>query len=71
MEGEPQGKSTTTLRKGAGFFLSREGSLIDFYQVHIYKQNKIHMCGWLKFYRGKVALSYSQNVVGLVIKEEG
>ena len=43
-----QGNNKTTLRKEPDLFLSREGSLVDFYQGEIHKQNKIHMCGWLK-----------------------
>ena len=93
MEGKSQGNNKTNLRNGVGLFLYREGSLRDFYQGQIQKQNKIHMCWWLKqskhtlgyavtniheshnslqvkFYKGKVALGYTENVIGLVIKKK-
>ena len=93
MEHKSQGNIRTTLRKEYGLFLSKEGSLIDFYQVQIHKQNKIQMCWWLKqskntmgygvtnihesqnslqvkFYKGKVVLGYSKNIVGLLIKKK-
>ena len=58
VEGKSQGNNKTTLRKGAGFFLYREGSLIDFYQVHIYKQNKMKFRSSLWLKQGKHKLGY-------------
>ena len=41
MEGESQGNNRTTLRKGVGFFFSREGSLTDFLTGPDIKLSKI------------------------------
>ena len=48
MEGESQGNNKTTLVNWDSLFPSREGPLIDSYQGHIHKQNKIKTCWWLK-----------------------
>ena len=94
VEGKSQGNNKTSLRKGVGFFLSREGlSQIFLTRPDIkIKQDLDWVCGWNKAriklgygvtnvnelqnslqgkrHRGKIALSYSQNAFGLVIKEE-
>ena len=93
MEGEPQGNNRTTLRKEAGFFLSREGSLTDFNRARYKNKTKFRLSSWLKqskhtlgygvtnihesqnnlqvkFYKGKVALGYSKNIAGLLIKKK-
>ena len=50
VDGKSQGNNKTSLRKGVGFFLSREGSLTGFLtgpDIKI-KENSDWVCGWNK-----------------------